>query len=230
MIFLPTCVAFDSSHLVVYWWLCNVIRTCRKFCSVQRLLDIAVVICGTPVQLLWTIEGARGDWRERSEHIERWQRAAMELGTPPKYGTEASALTAHHAAVDVHVFGNRNVSGQRRSNFLLLLFRALSFCFSLAAVVVMGTNKHDVRGTLSKVAWYDYDPYRWVYTTSRTIWAWSMQCSWGSLFFFQTQKTLRRLSKYFSLQDPQRTLQICRSSSHFKIHNEHCRFAEVLLS
>jgi hypothetical protein len=84
----------------------------------------------------------------------------MELGTPPKYGTEASALTAHHAAVDVHVFGDRNVSGQRRSNFLLLLFRALSFCFSLAAVVVMGTNKHDVRGTLSKVAWYDYDPYR----------------------------------------------------------------------
>jgi hypothetical protein len=84
----------------------------------------------------------------------------MELGTPPKYGTEASALTAHHAAVDVHVFGDRNVSGQRRSNFLLLLFRALSFFFSLAAVVVMGTNKHDVRGTLSKVAWYDYDPYR----------------------------------------------------------------------
>jgi hypothetical protein len=53
------------------------------------------------------------------------------------------------------------------------------------------------------------------------------------------------LSKYFSLQDPQRTLQICRSSSHFKIHNntadlpkffslkiyiKHCRFVEVILS
>jgi len=67
------------------------------------------------------------------------------------------------------------------------------------------------------------------------------------------------LSKFFSLQDPQRTLQICRSSllrstsntadlpkfslkiyikhcrfvevpSLFKIHNKHCRFVEVLLS
>ncbi|CAK9214077.1 unnamed protein product [Sphagnum troendelagicum] len=108
----------------------------------------------------------------------------MELGTPPKYGTEASALTAHHAAVDVHVFGDRNVSGQRRSNFLLLLFRALSFFFSLAAVVVMGTNKHDVRGTLSKVAWYDYDPYRYVVAVNGIICVYSFLESWLAVWTF----------------------------------------------
>jgi hypothetical protein len=30
------------------------------------------------------------------------------------------------------------------------------------------------------------------------------------------------LSKFFSLQAPQQTLQICQSCSLFKIHNKHC--------
>jgi hypothetical protein len=38
------------------------------------------------------------------------------------------------------------------------------------------------------------------------------------------------LSEFFSLQAPPQTLQFCRSSSLFKIHNKHCRFVGVLLS
>ncbi|CAM6047858.1 unnamed protein product [Sphagnum compactum] len=56
----------------------------------------------------------------------------MELGTPPKYGTEANALTAHHAAVDVHVFGNRN-------GFAYLLFSASSVGVAMAQLLQTGT-------------------------------------------------------------------------------------------
>jgi hypothetical protein len=129
----------------------------------------------------------------------------MELGTPPKYGTEANPLAAHHAAVDVHVFGNRNVNGQRRSNFLLLLFRALSFFFSLAAVVVMGSNKHGSQKSLG--------------TTMIHI---------GECTQLPAQYELDQCSAVEVLSSSSRYKKHCVDLSKFslfKIHNDHCRFA-----
>lgn len=81
----------------------------------------------------------------------------MDAVTLPKYSKDSSALNDGR---DVHYYGKDAEQKLRRSSAFLLLFRALSFLFSLAAVIVMGTNHHMVQGTNSKVAWYDYDPYR----------------------------------------------------------------------
>lgn len=68
--------------------------------------------------------------------------------------------TALNGSRDVHFYGKSAVEKRRRTNFLLLLFRAITFGFSLAAVLVMGTNKHRIQGTQEKVAWHNFDPYR----------------------------------------------------------------------
>jgi len=67
---------------------------------------------------------------------------------------------ALNTSKDVHFYGKTALEKRRRTNALLLLFRAITFGFSLAAVLVMGTNKHRIRGTNEKVTWYDFDPYR----------------------------------------------------------------------
>lgn len=64
------------------------------------------------------------------------------------------------AEKDVHFYGNRAAQKSRRANGWLLVSRAFSFSFSLASVIVMGTNVHTIRGTQSKVAWHEFDPYR----------------------------------------------------------------------
>lgn len=64
------------------------------------------------------------------------------------------------AEKDVHFYGNRSAQKSRRANGWLLVSRAFSFSFSLASVIVMGTNVHTIRGTQSKVAWHEFDPYR----------------------------------------------------------------------
>lgn len=78
----------------------------------------------------------------------------MESGT---VGNDSSAL---NSSKDVHFYGKTALEKRRRTNALLLLFRMITFGFSLAAVLVMGTNKHRVRGTAQRVAWHDFDPYR----------------------------------------------------------------------
>ena len=71
-----------------------------------------------------------------------------------------SDFRALNTAKDVHYYGKGAVEKHRRTNFLLMLFRVITFGFSLAAVLVMGTNKHRIQGTQEKVAWYSFDPYR----------------------------------------------------------------------
>lgn len=72
-------------------------------------------------------------------------------------GSDSSAL---NTSKDVHFYGKTALEKHRRTNALLLLFRVITFGFSLAAVLVMGTNKYRIGGTNEKVAWHDFDPYR----------------------------------------------------------------------
>lgn len=65
------------------------------------------------------------------------------------------------ASQDVHFYGKAAAEKRGRSDAILLVFRALTFAFSLAAVLVMGTNKHGIRNTQSHVAWHDFDPHRY---------------------------------------------------------------------
>jgi hypothetical protein len=85
---------------------------------------------------------------------------AMESGAVANEST-SGPLTYSANSQDVHLYGKAAAERRRRSNTILLLFRALTFAFSLAAVLLMGTNKHNIRNTQSKVAWHNFDPYRY---------------------------------------------------------------------
>ncbi len=85
---------------------------------------------------------------------------AMESGVVAN--ESASGPLTYSASQDVHFYGKAAVEKRRRSNCILLLFRALTFTFSLAAVLVMGTNKHSVRDSQHRIAWHNFDPYRYM--------------------------------------------------------------------
>ncbi|KAG0592585.1 hypothetical protein KC19_1G264600 [Ceratodon purpureus] len=96
-------------------------------------------------------------------------------------GTDSSALKSDK---DVHFYGKSAVEKRRRTNALLLLFRAITFGFSLAAVLVMGTNKHRIGGTQEKVAWHNFDPYRYVLAVNAIICVYSFVETWLAVYTY----------------------------------------------
>jgi len=96
-------------------------------------------------------------------------------------GNDSSAL---NSSTDVHFYGKTALEKRRRTNALLLLFRAITFGFSLAAVLVMGTNKYRIRGTDQKVAWHDFDPYRYVLAVNAIICVYSFVETWLAVYTY----------------------------------------------
>ncbi|KAG0620314.1 hypothetical protein M758_4G206400 [Ceratodon purpureus] len=106
---------------------------------------------------------------------------AMESGVVANEST-SGPLTYSANSQDVHLYGKAAVEKRRRSNNILLLCRALTFAFSLASVLVMGTNKHNIRNTESKVAWHNFDPYRYVLAVNAIICVYSFVETWLAVY------------------------------------------------
>ncbi|XP_024369606.1 CASP-like protein 4C2 [Physcomitrium patens] len=94
-----------------------------------------------------------------------------------------AADSATNNSKDTHFYGKSRAENRRRSDAMLLLFRALTFSFSLAAVVVMGTNRYRINPQL-KVSWYDFEPYRYVLAVNAIICIYSFVETWLAVYTY----------------------------------------------
>lgn len=91
--------------------------------------------------------------------------------------------SAVKSSQDVHYYGKSTAQKHRRSNGIILIFRALTFSFSLTSVIVMGTNRHRIDAQ-SRVAWYDFDPFRYVLAVNAIICIYSFVEIWLAVYTY----------------------------------------------
>ncbi|XP_024390298.1 CASP-like protein 4C1 [Physcomitrium patens] len=99
-------------------------------------------------------------------------------------GSVANDSGPLNSTPDVHLYGKTAAMKQRRSNTMLFVFRLLTFSFSLAAVLVMGTNKQKIRSAPQylEVAWHDFDPFRYVFAVNAIICVYSFVETWLAVY------------------------------------------------